>query len=411
MPGRPTPGRPGRRRTALWSAAVGAAASFLAGAVSFPLPADAAEGKAAAGTSADPAGAKSAAALTGDIVFSVPSRLFRGSQTVVLSTGLQDAEIRYTTDGSLPTPSSPVAGGPITVTETTRLRAQAFRDDAPAGRPGTALYLEAGFGAERDAVHDLPVVVLDDFGAGQPSRDEYADAAVLEFRPGPADGGSTSALSGEPAIATRAGVQLHGQSSAVWYEKKSYRIELRDNEDDDADYPLAGLPAESDWVLRGPCPDKSLIRDAYVYSLGAGLGLQAPRFRYVELYTNLDGGPLEASDYQGLYLVVEKIKDGKNRLDLKDLDPEDITEPKVSGGYLMKFELGSAKAPTLDCPGREDTCWRDLELIEPKQPVAEQTAWITGYLQRFEDALRSADPADPETGYPRTSTSPRSSTT
>ena len=55
--------------------------------------------------------------------------LFEETVTVTLTTPLQPgAEIRYTLDGSAPTPASTSYARPLVVTETTRLRTAAFRD-------------------------------------------------------------------------------------------------------------------------------------------------------------------------------------------------------------------------------------------------------------------------------------------
>lgn len=329
--------------------------------------------------------------LAGDITFSVPSGTFKGELSVSLSTTVGNAQIRYTTDGKPPTASSPAySGTPLRFTRTTQLRAQAFVGGTATGEPGTALYVARS----HDATHDLPLMVMDAYGAGKPGR-EYADVATLVMEP---QAGTTS-LAAAPTVATRAGFHLRGQSSAM-FEKAPYRLELRDNQDDDADLPMLGMPADSDWVLRGPFADKSLIHDAFAYSLGRDMGLQAPRFRFVELYLNLDGQPLGADDYQGVYMLVETIKNAKNRLDLKQLDEDDLTEPAVTGGYIFAFEWFAAEEPTLQCTGTASTCWRDLEVKDPSPLQPEQRTWLTRYVQRFHDALHGPNPSDPQTGYP-----------
>lgn len=345
--------------------------------------------KAPAPTKADiAAGKQSAEDLTGDITFSTPGGTFQNEVSVSLSTTIADAQIRYTTNGQLPTASSTVYSGPLRLTSTTQLRAQAFVNGAASGDPGTAVYVARSVNAN----HDLPLVVLDAYGAGKPDR-EWADVAAMVMEP---EGGTTS-LGAAPAVSTRAAFHLRGQSSAT-FEKAPYRIEFRDNEDDDADYPVLGMPAESDWVLRGPFPDKTLVRDAFAYTLGRELGLQTPRHRFVEVYLNLDGSPLGADDYQGVYMLDENIKQSPNRLDIAKLKKSDLTEPAVTGGYVMKFDAWAAEEPKLPCSGQE--CWSDLEVTEPKELQPEQQTWITQYVQKLHNALRSANPSDPQTGYP-----------
>ncbi|MFJ8688623.1 CotH kinase family protein [Micromonospora wenchangensis] len=351
-----------------------------------PTPDRSAATPAAAAPAADPADE-----LTGDIVFSVPSGTFRDELTVSLRTTVTDAEIRYTTDGTLPRVDSPrYDGTPLTLADTTQLRAQAFVDGATTGDPGTALYVERAV----DVSLDLPILLIDGYGQGAPGR-EFVDAAALLFAP---TGGHAS-LSTPPTLATRIGYHLRGTSSSL-FDKAPYRVEFRDNEDDDVDLPVLGMPAESDWVLRGPYTDKALIREAFTVDLAREIGFQAPRYAFVEFYHNVADRPVGAEDYQGVYLIVETIKNAKNRLDLKDLDPDDVTLPAITGGYIFKFEWLTAEEPTLECQGRPATCWHYLEVVDPSPLQPEQQAWLTGHLQQFNDLMQSGDFADPVTGYP-----------
>ncbi|GAA1773787.1 CotH kinase family protein [Luedemannella helvata] len=336
---------------------------------------------------AAPALANVAADQAGDIVFSTPSGTFTGSVSVSLSTAVAGAQVRYTTDGSLPSASSPVYSSPIQITRTTQVRAQAFVNGAASGTGGSQLYVAQNVSTS----HDLPVLILDTYSKGVPGAN-YVDTALIEL---PATSGSAT-LAGAPVLATRAAVHVRGNSSQM-YDKKQWRVELRDNTDDDANYPLLGMPADGDWVLRGPFADKSLIRDALMFDLSRAMGRPAPRYRFVELYLNTDAQPVSAADYQGVYVAMETIKNDKNRLDLKSLDEDDLTEPKISGGYLMSFEWQAAEEPTVPCSGAN--CWQYLELRDPDPVMPEQRTWIANYIKRFSDALHSSSFTDPVTGY------------
>ncbi|WP_433533285.1 CotH kinase family protein [Micromonospora sp. CA-263727] len=328
--------------------------------------------------------------LVGDITFSVPSGTFQGEVTVSLSTSVSGAQIRYTTDGRLPTAQSPLyPGAPLRLTRTTQLRAQPFVGQSASGAPGTAMYVARNTAT----AHDLPVILIDSYGAGRPGR-EYFTAATMIFEPG----GGTTSLAAAPAVATRAGFRLRGQSSAT-FDKTPYRIEFWDNEDDDADYPVLGMPADSDWVLRGPFTDKALVREALVYDLGREMGLPAPRYRFAEFYLNTDAGPVGSDDYMGVYMIVETIKNSKNRLDLKQLRADDRTLPRITGGYIWKFEWMAAEEPTLPCTGPAASCWNYLEVADPSPLQPEQRDWLRNHIQQFHNVLRAANFADPVTGY------------
>ncbi|MFF5218805.1 CotH kinase family protein [Micromonospora sp. NPDC000442] len=360
-----------------------AGAEPLAGTSSSTAPVDRAAADAVAAAAA-------AEDLVGDIGFSVPSGTFTGAVSVSLSTTVSGAQIRYTTDGRLPNAQSPLySGSALRFTRTTQLRAQAFVGQTASGAPGTAMYVAQN----TSTAHDLPVVLIDSYGAGRPER-EYFDATTMIFEPG---GGSTS-LAAAPTVATRAGFRLRGQSSAM-FEKTPFRLEFWDNEDDDADYPVLGMPADSDWVLRGPFSDKALIREAFVYDLGRQMGLPAPRYAFAEFYLNTDAAPVGADDYMGVYMLVETIKNSKNRLDLKQLREDDRTLPKITGGYIWKFEWMAAEEPTLPCTGPAASCWNYLEVADPSPLQPEQRDWLRNHIQEFHNVLRAPNFADPVSGY------------
>src|SRR5690606_34417267 len=139
----------------------------------------------------------------------------------------------------------------------------------------------------------------------------------------PVDG--TASIANPPTFVTRAGYRERGQSSAN-AEKSAYKVEFWDGDDNDIDLPGLGMLPESDWAMIGEYFDKSQIQNSFIYGLGVDLGLATVRLRFAELYINFDGGPLEESDYFGLYALTETIKNQKNRLNLKQLRPDVTTE-------------------------------------------------------------------------------------
>ncbi len=335
-----------------------------------------------------------------DITFSVPSGTFEGSLSVSMQTKLPGAVIRYTTDGSAPDAESPIySGDPIELSETRQIRAQAFEDGVTVGAGATGLYIARTF----DMTSDLPLIIVEGYGGGKPvDRDVYADMAFMVFEP---EGGS-AALSAAPALATRGGYHLRGQSSAT-FDQAPYRIELWDHTSEDADHVLLGMPADSDWALIGPFVDRSLIRNAFAYGLGRDVGLAAPRFAFAEVYINFEAGPLQPQHYEGIYMVVETIKNSSERLDLAQLEETDTSPAQLSGGYIFKFDWAASEEPTLECSGAPPigggfgggfgppgqgggTCWTDLEVVDPEPLADEQAAWLTGYVQEFHDALHDS---------------------
>jgi hypothetical protein len=334
--------------------------------------------------------------LLGDVQFSVPSQTFKGTLEVELSAPA-GGEIRFTTDGSVPTAMSPMYEEALVLNSSTEVRAAVFTNGA-SGLLSTALYVARDF----DVTSDLPLLVVDGYSEGKPTdKETYRRAAFMLFEP--KDG--VASLANLPTVATRSGHRLRGQSSQS-YAKTPYRVELWDNSDEDADYPLAGLPAEADWALISLYVDRSLVRNAFVYELGREIGLQAPRVAFAEVYINHDAAVLTASHYQGVYNITETIKNGKQRLNLKQLKEDDTEEQKLSGGYILSFEYQAVEGVDIPCTGSEPFsrgapgsfteipvttgfCFSDLELRDPEPASSAQQAWITTYLQQFHDTLHS----------------------
>jgi hypothetical protein len=341
------------------------------------------------------------ATLIGDVTFSTPSQTFRDSIMVGMATAVGGAEIRFTTDGSLPTVASTLyAGTPVALTATAQVRAAPFAAGVAAGRVSTAIYIARTF----DFTSDLPIVVVDGYGAGKPEDKEvYLDAGVMLFD---VSGGMAS-IAALPTVATRAGYHVRGQSSAS-FPQTPYKLELWDNAGDDADYPVLGMPSDSDWALIPPYYDRTLVRNPFVYALGKEMGLEAPRSAYAEVYLNYEARPLADTDYQGIYWVSETIKNAEVRTNLKQLDEMDTTEPDISGGYIFKFDQAAAEMPELTCTGSDPisggfgmmggqgggTCWADLEVIDPDPLNVQSQNWLTAYVQQFHDSLHATPIGD-----------------
>ena len=67
------------------------------------------------------------------------------------------------------------------------------------------------------------------------------------------------------------------------------------------------------------------------------------RTRFVEVFLNYDGGSIIGSDYYGVYVLMEKIKAGPDRVDVAELADTMNSEPEISGGYIWKLDKADTK--------------------------------------------------------------------
>jgi hypothetical protein len=124
-------------------------------------------------------------------------------------------------------------------------------------------------------------------------------------------------------------IEIRGESAQM-FPKKSYSFETQDSLGENRNVSLLGLPEENDWILYGPYSDKTLIKNVLSYKLARDLGRYATRTRYCEVFIN--------ENYMGLYVLMEKIKQDKNRVDIATLRESDISGDQLTGGYIIRVD-------------------------------------------------------------------------
>src|SRR5438876_5309709 len=212
-------------------------------------------------------------------VFSPRGGAYATNVVVRLSSGASAATIRYTLDGSDPNETSPVYTAPIQLTNSALVRARVFGKASPASRVAAESYtlLDSDLA---DFSSNLPLVIINSFGTN--ITHEWSVAAGAQF----IDSGKARArLTSPPEISSACLIHVHGRQS-LRYPKNSFALKITDAEGDPNAVSILGFPAESDWVLYAPYPDKTLMRDVLAYELHGKMGHWTPRTRFVEVFVN-----------------------------------------------------------------------------------------------------------------------------
>ncbi len=203
-------------------------------------------------------------------------------------------------------------------------------------------------------------------------------------------------IDGELNKSYNIGIEIRG-SSSQFFEKKSYGVETWDANNEDIDTDLGGFPEEEDWILYGPFSDKSLIRNVLIFQLSNAIGMYGSRTDFYELTIN--------DKFLGTYVLMEKIKRDKNRVNIsKNLDED------ISGGYIIKIDKPPDEGYTSanSFSSKFDTRGSYVGASEikflytyPKSSEIsnDQKNYIKNYLNDFEEALLSSNFQDPELGY------------
>jgi hypothetical protein len=178
------------------------------------------------------------------------------------------------------------------------------------------------------------------------------------------------------------GIEIRGASSQG-FPKNNFGFETRLSNGENNNVSLLGMPSENDWVLHGPYSDKSLLRNSLAYHMGSQTGQYTPRTRLCELYVN--------TDYRGVYMLTEKIKRDKNRVDIANLKSDDVSGEELTGGYLMQIDRDD---PDSDIDGwysgTSPTKFYSYHDPKAEEMQTVQREYIKTYLTSFEEDMSSA---------------------
>jgi hypothetical protein len=342
-----------------------------------------------------------------DVQFSRTGGTFADTFQLTLTTADTNAVIRYNIISTaqnvnnatnIPTPSSTLYTGPITIDNSVQVRARAFPTTGSSfpGAPRTELFTQVAPGITNFS-SSLPIVVIHMVANSGLAADAAPDNSVMITVMDNNTPSGRASIMDRPQLVKRAGLNLRG-SSTQGFPKSSYAIELWDefNADDEASF--AGLPQESDWVLYAPNQfDLSLMHNPIMHQFGRDFGYYSARTRFVEVFFRNNSGPITAAtnttggamgDYNGVYVLEEKVKRDGNRVDIDVLQPEHTTPPNVTGGYLLKVDRTDANERTFNGGGITINYQEPdgLEMVTPLR--AAQATYIKGFLDSMNAGLQ-----------------------
>ena len=263
------------------------------------------------------------------IIFSPAGGVYATNVAVTLTARTGSPTIHYTLDGTEPDETSPAYSAPLVISNITLVRAKAF----PKTGPSTSIAGEVYTILDEDLSKfssNIPLLIVNSFGTNIVNEQKIEGALqILDA------GKERTKLTSVVDFSGRALFNLRGRAS-LRYPKSSFTVKLIDGDGDSLDASLLGLPADPDWVLYAPYPDKTLIRDVVAYELHEQMGHWAPRTKFIEVFVNQTGRKLSRNDYVGVYVLVERIARAKSRVNIANLKPTDDAEPAITGGYVFK---------------------------------------------------------------------------
>lgn len=194
-----------------------------------------------------------------------------------------------------------------------------------------------------------------------------------------------------PSLQTEGKIKIRGNSSSA-LPKAQYRIQLLDEQGYKISLPLLGMDAGEEWVLNGTQRDLSYMRNYLAYNLAGELDPYNTDVRYCEVLKKVGN----RYQYEGIYLAMEPVEQGKGRVDITRYD-EQMTEC----AYIVRRDRRDVAALQLDTyttlTGINLT-WKEtgvgdgyLSLIYPKEKKITQATleYIEEDISRMERVLYS----------------------
>jgi hypothetical protein len=192
----------------------------------------------------------------------------------------------------------------------------------------------------------------------------------------------------------KAGIEFRGSYSQL-LPQKPYGFETRDEQGNNLNVQLLNMPAENDWILTANYNDKVFMRNTLAFHLFEKMGHYAPRAQLCEVIIN--------DEYQGIYVLTEKIKRDKNRLDIAELDIDDNAGDSLSGGYVFKvdyYDNYNSWQSNFQAIGRTDNNVHFVyDYPGPDVITSQQKNYIRSFVNVVESKLYGDNFKDPRGGY------------
>ncbi len=163
---------------------------------------------------------------------------------------------------------------------------------------------------------------------------------------------------------------VKGRGNGSWkLPKKPFNLKLVNKQE------VLGMPKQKNWSFLANYRDRTLLRNDVTFHLGymADNLEWTPKSQFVELIFN--------GEHQGNFQLCERIRVDKNRINIKEMTPEDIGESSITGGYLLEYdkyydEINRFKSKINSWP---------INIKEPDESVLNETQFK--YIQNYNNTI------------------------
>ncbi|MCR5101646.1 MAG: CotH kinase family protein [Butyrivibrio sp.] len=184
-------------------------------------------------------------------------------------------------------------------------------------------------------------------------------------------------LSDTPVTVSDMKIRLRGSSSQK-FDKKQYAIKMLDESGNSKKVDVMGIGENNDWILNISMLDQSLMRNYAAMKFGSALFPGTPDCKYCEVFFKDSDNRYE---YQGVYLMMEKIEKGEDRVNINTYHPGD----KLVSYLLCRDRIDKNAVQLSTYASENKLAYGRLSVLYPDEDVIDDYAF--NYIQDDIDSI------------------------
>jgi hypothetical protein len=181
---------------------------------------------------------------------------------------------------------------------------------------------------------------------------------------------------------------VRGRGNASWkFDKKPYRLKF------DKKVRLLDAPAKAKkWTLISNHSDKTLMRNILAFEISRRVGAKYTPYCYpVDVIIN--------GEYKGCYQLCDQIEVDENRVNITEMEPEDISGDAITGGYLIEIDAYANEEPEHSMFKSSKGIPVTIKSPDDDEITPQQKSYIESYFNRLENRVFAENFSDEIHGY------------
>ena len=198
---------------------------------------------------------------------------------------------------------------------------------------------------------------------------------------------NVNSIKDKPSMESNIKIRLRGNSS-LEFDKSQYFIKLIDANGNKNNKDVLGMGKDWEWILNISFIDKSLLRNYIALNISGEIMPNTPDVRYCEVIIK----DKNKYNYQGVYLIMENIKQGEDRVNIADYD-----KSYAASSYLLRRDRYDETGVMMNNYATKNHLtpgYLDIKYPSKKDITEETINYITEDINNFEKAIFSENPKE-----------------